>query len=89
MLDTFDTFTLPNRTHINLHMGEIIMQKIYRLKNVIEVTGMSRSTIYRLMDQDKFPKPIKLTQRIIGFLEEDIDQWIQNRYQEGIKHESE
>ena len=65
------------------------MQKIHRLKNVIEVTGMSRSTIYRLMDQDKFPKPIKLTQRIIGFLEEDIDQWIQERYQEGIKHESE
>ena len=72
-----------------MHTGEIIMQKIYRLKNVIEVTGMSRSTIYRLMDQDKFPKPIKLSQRIIGFLEEDIDQWIQNRYQEGIKNESE
>ena len=84
-----DTFNLPNIPNINLHMGEIIMQKIYRLKNVIEVTGMSRSTIYRLMDQDKFPKPIKLTQRIIGFLEEDIDQGIQNRYQEGIKHESE
>ena len=65
------------------------MQKIYRLKNVIEVTGMSRSTIYRLMGQDRFPKPIKLSQRIIGFLEEDIDQWIQERYQEGIKHESE
>jgi len=75
--------------NLNLHRGEIIMQKIYRLKNVIEVTGMSRSTIYRLMDQDKFPKPMKLSERIIGFLEEDIDQWIQDRYQEGMKHESE
>ena len=84
-----DTFNLPKIRNLNLHTGEIIMQKIYRLKNVIEVTGMSRSTIYRLMDQDKFPKPIKLSQRIIGFLEEDIDQWIQERYQEGIKHESE
>ncbi len=83
------TFNLPKIRNLNLHTGEIIMQKIYRLKNVIEVTGMSRSTIYRLMDQDKFPKPIKLSQRIIGFLEEDIDQWIQNRYQEGIKNESE
>ena len=84
-----DTFNLPKIRNLNLHTGEIIMQKIYRLKNVIEVTGMSRSTIYRLMDQDRFPKPIKLSQRIIGFLEEDIDQWIQERYQEGIKHESE
>ena len=84
-----DTFNLPKIRNLNLHTGEIIMQKIYRLKNVIEVTGMSRSTIYRLMDQDKFTKPIKLSQRIIGFLEEDIDQWIQERYQEGIKHESE
>ena len=65
------------------------MQKILRLKNVTEVTSMSRSTIYRLMEQGKFPKPIKLSQRIIGFLEEDIDQWILERYQEGIKHESE
>ena len=63
--------------------------QIYRIKNVIKVTGLSRSTIYRLMEQGKFPKPIKLSQRIIGFLEEDIDQWIQERYQEGIKHESE
>ena len=83
------TFNLPKIRNLNLHTGEIIMQKIYRLKNVIEVTGMSRSTIYRLMEQGKFPKPIKLSQRIIGFLEEDIDQWIQERYQEGIKHESE
>ena len=63
--------------------------QIYRIKDVIKVTGLSRSTIYRLMEQGKFPKPIKLSQRIIGFLEEDIDQWIQERYQEGIKHESE
>ena len=63
--------------------------QIYRIKNVIKVTGLSRSTIYRLMEQGKFPKPIKLSQRIIGFLEEDIDQWILERYQEGIKHESE
>jgi prophage regulatory protein len=63
--------------------------QIYRIKDVIKVTGLSRSTIYRLMDQDRFPKSIKLSQRIIGFLEEDIEQWIQERYQEGIKHESE
>jgi len=71
-----------------LQLGEKLMQ-IYRIKDVIKVTGLSRSTIYRLMDQDRFPKSIKLSQRIIGFLEEDIEQWIQERYQEGIKHESE
>ena len=63
--------------------------QIYRIKDVIKVTGLSRSTIYRLMDQDRFPKPIKLSQRIVGFLEQDIEQWIQERYQEGIKDESE
>jgi len=63
--------------------------QIYRIKDVIKVTGLSRSTIYRLMDQDRFPKSIKLSQRIVGFLEQDIDQWILDRYQEGIKDESE
>ena len=63
--------------------------QIYRIKDVIKVTGLSRSTIYRLMEQGKFPKLIKLSQRVVGFLEQDIEQWIQERYQEGIKDESE
>ena len=52
------------------------MQKILRIKNVVEVTGLSRSTIYRLFNAGKFPRPIKLSERAIGWHESVIQNWI-------------
>jgi Prophage CP4-57 regulatory protein (AlpA) len=40
---------------------------------------MSRSSIYRAMADDGFPKPIKLTSRSIGWRREQVDEWIANR----------
>ncbi|MBJ6945609.1 AlpA family phage regulatory protein, partial [Vibrio cholerae] len=31
--------------------------KVIRLKEVIELTGLSKSSIYRMASDDKFPKP--------------------------------
>ena len=53
--------------------------KILRLKDVTAKTGLSRSTIYELLSVGKFPKPIKLSQRCIGFLESDIDNWLSEK----------
>jgi len=50
--------------------------KILTLKQVIEKTGLSRSTIYSLLAAGKFPKKIQLTPRRIGFRESDIDAWL-------------
>lgn len=52
---------------------------ILRLKDVSNRCGFSRSTVYRLIQQAGFPKPIKLTVRSSGWLESDINQWIDNR----------
>jgi len=40
------------------------------------VTGLSRSTIYRLFNAGKFPRPIKLSERAIGWHESVIQNWI-------------
>ena len=52
---------------------------ILRLKEVIQITGLSRSTIYKLISSGKFPKPLKLSVRSSGWLMSDIDDWIQSR----------
>ena len=56
--------------------------KILRLREVKEITGLSRSTIYAEMAKGKFPKQVQLTgNRSIGWHESVIIQWIESRQQ--------
>jgi prophage regulatory protein len=54
-------------------------KRIIRLPEAIAKTGLARSTIYLLLKENKFPKSIHLGKRSIGFLESDIDDWIDTR----------
>jgi prophage regulatory protein len=56
--------------------------RILRMRQLIERTNLSRSTLYVLMSEDPtFPQKIKLTARVIGFLESEVDTWIRIRAQ--------
>lgn len=53
---------------------------ILRMKQVVERTRLSRATLYVLLSTDPtFPQKIKLTARTVGFLESEIDAWIEAR----------
>lgn len=51
---------------------------ILRLPDVLKRTGLARSTLYLRIAQGLFPKPISLGFRSVGWLESEIDQWIDN-----------
>ncbi|WP_081078104.1 helix-turn-helix transcriptional regulator [Burkholderia territorii] len=56
--------------------------RILRIKQLVERTNLSRATLYVLMASDPtFPKKIKLTARSIGFLESEVQAWIEARAQ--------
>lgn len=55
------------------------LHRILRLSEVIKQTGIPRSSIYVLMNQGAFPKPVPLTTRCIGFVEAEIQDWIAAR----------
>ncbi|ABK88926.1 AlpA family transcriptional regulator [Francisella tularensis subsp. novicida] len=55
--------------------------KILRLKQVVEMTGTSKTTIYRWINANQFPKPINLSHASVGWLEADINDWIQSKIQ--------
>ena len=55
------------------------MQPILRIRDVVAVTRLSRSTIYRLIQAGQFPKPIKLTERASGWRYEAVEQWLKAR----------
>ncbi len=52
---------------------------ILRLPEVKASTGLSRSTIYLRVSQGRFPKPVSLGARAVGWLEAEIQQWLQSR----------
>jgi prophage regulatory protein len=52
---------------------------LLRLPEVIHMTGLARSTIYKLMGEGGFPSALKLTQRTVAWSVGDIQQWIVSR----------
>lgn len=59
--------------------------KILRLPAVKESTGLSRSTIYLRMVNNDFPRPISLGGRSVGWLEEDINAWLEMKIEASRK----
>lgn len=55
------------------------MQKILRRNQVEALTGLPRSTIYDWISKGRFPKPIKLSERSVGWLEDEVRQWQDER----------
>ncbi len=56
-------------------MGISMIKRMYRLPEVITITGLSRSSIYLRMSTNEFPKPIKIGRRAVGWTEDSIITW--------------
>ena len=54
-------------------------ERILRIKEAIARTGLSRGGIYARMALDEFPKSISLGGRAVGWVESEIQQWIDDR----------
>ncbi|MDE0351214.1 MAG: AlpA family phage regulatory protein [bacterium] len=53
--------------------------RVVRLPEVLEITGLSRTTIWRRERDGSFPSPIRLggeRTRAVGWREQDIYDWI-------------
>ena len=68
-------------------MKTIRPKKIIRLEAVKARTGLSKVSIYNFRKNGTFPCPIKLGARAIGFIEEEIEEWINNRPRTGVSNE--
>ncbi len=53
------------------------MKRLLRLKQVTEITGLPRSTVYLYVSQGHFPKQIKIGLRSVAWREEDIQEWLE------------
>ena len=53
--------------------------KVMRRPEVESITGLSRSSIYAKMENGTFPTAIKLSERSVGWLEHEVQEWLKNR----------
>lgn len=52
---------------------------IMRMTDVCSELGVSRASVYRLLESGGFPKPLKLGKRAIGWERDHIQQWVKSR----------
>ena len=53
--------------------------KLVGIKTVCDLTSLSRATIYRLFEVDKFPKPLKITASRVAWRQQAILDWLAAR----------
>jgi len=56
--------------------GNGMPKKILRLPIVLDRTGLSRSTVYLRVSEGKFPRPVSLGARAVGWIETEVEEWI-------------
>ena len=53
--------------------------KILKQKEVVHMTGLSRVTIWRLEQRREFPRKFALSPNRVGWLENEVQDWIGSR----------
>lgn len=60
----------------------VLIMRLIRLKEVMRVTGLARSTIYKYIAEESFPKPVSLGERSVGWVDDEVQDWIMARVEE-------
>lgn len=77
--------TIARSMNMTTHQDTQPSYRVLRLKQVVELTGLSRSKIYDMLDQKStrhdptFPRSIHLTACSVGWLAHELDTWVESR----------
>lgn len=64
------------RGHVHLDAST---ERLLRRPEVLLRTGLSRTSMYRLMQQQQFPRPVHLSAKTVAWSSSAIDAWIAAR----------
>lgn len=51
-------------------------RRMLRLRGVEECVGFSRSALYRAMEDDGFPRPVRIGRRAVAWVESEVQAWL-------------
>ncbi|HBC0000850.1 helix-turn-helix transcriptional regulator [Vibrio parahaemolyticus] len=53
--------------------------RLIRLSEVLAMTGLSRSSMYRSIEEKQFPEQVQLGGRAVAWVESEVQEWIRQR----------
>ena len=53
--------------------------RFMKLKEVMNITGLARATVYKYIANDRFPKSVSLGDRAVAWIEEEVQDWMLER----------
>ena len=56
-----------------------MQERLVRFPEVRHRTGLSRTTVWRLIQKNEFPCPRRIAKSAVAWLESEVDSWIQER----------
>lgn len=77
--------TITNNNPINQFATPTVMPQLIPIAEVIKFTGLSRATIYRMIDEKSdhydptFPKKVQLSQVRIAWVASEVAEWIHHK----------
>jgi prophage regulatory protein len=55
--------------------------RFIRTRQVLEMIGVGRTTLWKMVQEGTFPRPVRITERNSGYLLEAVEEWMQLRTQ--------
>ncbi|EES5874074.1 AlpA family phage regulatory protein [Escherichia coli] len=55
-------------------------------KSISAISQDGKAWIYHLINQNRFPSPVKIGARSVAFIESEVDEWIQLTIENSRKH---
>jgi len=62
--------------------NEEYVMRLIKLKEVMNNTGLGRSTIYKYVAEGEFPKPVSLGARAVAWVESEVDDWVMDKIEQ-------
>jgi prophage regulatory protein len=53
-----------------------MQERLIKLSEVVSVTGLSRSRIYQLINEGRFPENVPLGGRAVAWVESEVQRWV-------------
>ena len=54
-------------------------KRALKLKEVVGLVSLSSATIYRMMSQGEFPRPVRIGVRATGWRSDEVEEWLASR----------
>ena len=56
--------------------------RFIKMKEVMAKTGLAKSTVYKYVADNKFPKSVPLSERSVAWIESEVEEWMFERIAE-------